>query len=274
MADLFEEVEEQLRSARYLTLARQALPWVLGAFLVGLIAALAVWGWGRYQEQAAAKASEEYQAALETFVQGGSARAFQQLDDVAKSPAKGYKSLALMQQGGIRLSENKVDEAVKLFDAAADAAPNDIIGDAARLKSAFALLDSRPYKDVEARLTPLMKEDRPYRVLAREARAFAMLAAGDTAGARGEFVVISLLPDAPEDARQRAGAAISLIDSGSAKQVPAAIKAAAALPPQAPLPPGVIPSGPPPQESAAPAQAAPAEATQPAAPQQQAPGTQ
>ena len=55
--------------------------------------------------------------------------------------------------------------------------------------------------------------------------------AGNVAGAREDFVIIRNMLDAQEGARQRAAAAIELIDSGGAKGVPAAVKAAASLPP-------------------------------------------
>jgi hypothetical protein len=258
VADLFEEVEEQLRSDRYRTLVLKALPWVLAVLGAALIAALAFWGWDAYRTQSANKASEQYGQALDAFNQGNEARAVQLWGEVAKSSSKGYKSLALMQLGGVKLVDPKVPEAtrvpqaVKLLDQAADAAPDDIIGDAARLKSALALIDTASYKDVEGRLTPLMKDGRPYRVQAREALAFAKLMAGNTAGARGDFVVISGMLDAPEGARGRAKAAMELIDSGSAKAVPTAVRGAAALPPLAPPVPGMLPPG-----LAAPAQAQP-----------------
>jgi hypothetical protein len=57
--------------------------------------------------------------------------------------------------------------------------------------------------------------------------------AGDAAGARGDFVIISGMLDAPQGARARAKAAIGLIDSGSAKAVASTVRAAAALPPTA-----------------------------------------
>jgi len=108
-------------------------------------------------------------------------------------------------------------------------------------------MDTAPYKEMETRLQPLTASERPYHVQAREALAFAKLAAGDLGGARGDFVVISLLPDAPESAQGRAEAAKQLIDSGSAKSVPAVIKAAAI-----PLPPMVAPEGPASPPAAAP----------------------
>ena len=245
MVDVFEEVEEQLRSDRYKALALKALPWVGAVLAAALVVALAIWGYETYQTKTTSKASEQYSQALDAFNAGRADEADRLWTEIAKSGSKAYKSLALQHQGGVKLAAGKTAEAVKYFDQAAEAAPNDIIGDAARLKSAFALLDTAPYKDLEARLTPMLKEGRPYRTEAREALAFAKIMAGDLAGARGDFVVISLLADASEGARNRAKAAMDLIDSGSAKSVAAAARAAAALPPQSlPQPGAAGPSAP------------------------------
>ncbi|HEY3694967.1 tetratricopeptide repeat protein [Phenylobacterium sp.] len=231
MADLFDEVEGRLRSDRYKAVGLKAVPWVLALVVVLIVGAFGVWGWRHYQQQGAEKASDQYARAIDAMQAGRDDEAFRLFGQVAKSGPKGYEALALMQQGALRLSGGKAAEAVVLFDQAAKAAPDPVLGDAASLKAAFALMDTAPYKDVEARLLPLAKEERPYRVEAREALAFAKLAAGDLAGARSDFVVISLLQDASEAARGRAEAAKTLIDSGSAKGVPAVVKAAA-LPPQ------------------------------------------
>jgi len=258
VADIFEEVEGQLRSDRYKTLAFKTLPWVLGVFVLALLVAGAFWGWREYRSNASEKASETYQAALDAFNQGKTDEAFRLWGEVADSPSKAYRALALMQQGGVRLAARDTPAAVKFFDEAAAAAPNVVVADAARLKSAFALLDTASLKDMEARLQPMTEEGRPFRGQAREALAFAKLQAGDLKGAREDFVILSLLADSPQGARERAQAAIEMIDSGTAKAIPATVKAAAALPPPIEMPPG----------------AAPSVAGAPAAPQPQAPGTQ
>jgi hypothetical protein len=95
-----------------------------------------------------------------------------------------------------------------------------------------------------------MKDGRPYRAQAREALAFTKLMAGDMAGARSNFLLISQSLDAPPGARERAQAAINLIDSGSAKAIPQVVKDAAALPPPATLQPGQTTPGQPPQQPA------------------------
>lgn len=244
MVDVFDEVEEQLRSERYRTVAMKSLPWVAAATAAVVIGVGGYWGWNSYQTTQANKASEGYQAALESAQKQGPAVAFAKFKGVADGGAKGYKSLALMQMGDIRIEENKTKEAVAYFDEAAKAAPSPLLGDLARLKSAFALMDTASYKDIESRLTPLAGEKSPYRVYAKEALAFAKLQAGDLKGARGDFVVLanSLDTSTSEEVRQRAQAAMQLIDSGTAKELAAAVKAAATLPPMPPI--SQMPAGP------------------------------
>lgn len=230
MTDLFTEVDEQLRSERLRVLAIKIAPWAVG-LLIAVLAGIAGYHfWRDYSAGREAKASEQYAAALETLSAGNNDKAFQAFGALAKDAPAGYKSLALMQQAGLRMASGKPAEAVALYDEAARAAQDPMIEDAAKLKAAMALMDTAPLKDVEARLTPLVAENRPYRPEAMEALAFARLAAGDLKKARDDFSVIAIMPGASDTARGRAAAAKALIDSGSAKQVPAVVKAAAAAP--------------------------------------------
>ena len=235
MTDFLEEIEEQLRSDRYRQLFRRAWPWAVGLAVAALLAALAAWGYQSWRAGQDAKASESYAAALGTLSKGDAGRAFTQFAQAAETPSHGYKALALMQQAGIREREGKTEEAVELFDKAAQAAPGPMIGDIARLKSAFALMDTAPLAALQERLTPLTDAKRPYAAAAREALAMAKLKAGKTQDARADFQVLQLLPDATQGQRQRAQAAILAIDSGAAANLPQAVAIARTLPP-APAP--------------------------------------
>lgn len=240
MSEFFEEVEEQIRSDRYRQFARKGLPWAAGAAAIALTATLGYWGYDAYRGQQTGKASQAYSEAMDAFTSGDRDKARTLFAEVGKSPSAAYKSLALMHLAAFAQDEKKTDEAVKLLDEAAKAAPDPIIGDAARLKSAFALLDTAPLSEVEARLKPLTEDGHPYRIQAREALAFAKLRAGDLTGARGDFVLLSQSLDAPPGAQARAQAAIGLIDSGSAKSVAAVVKAAETLPPPMTVTPGDV----------------------------------
>ncbi|HEX4199765.1 MAG TPA: tetratricopeptide repeat protein [Caulobacteraceae bacterium] len=257
MVDIFEEVDEQLRSDRLAVLARRYLPWIAGVLLLALAVALGVWGYTAYQQKNTEAASQAYADGLDKLSQGDFNAAFARFGDAAAKPTPGYKALALMQQAGVRMDQKRVPEAVALFDQAAAATSNPVIADAARLKSAFALLDTAPYDQVEARLKPLMDSDRPFHALAREALGMAKLNAGRPQAALGDFQVLSLMADAPQDVRERAQAAITLIKAGTATGLPATVKAAKTLPPPQPQQQSQQQSQAQPESAAPPAGAAP-----------------
>jgi hypothetical protein len=192
------------------------------------------WAWKNHQDKSAFQSSDAYAAAMESYANHDETRAFGMFADVAKNGTPVYRAMALMQQGGLRLQARDTEQAVKFFDQAAEVAPDPVLGDLARLKSALALLDTAPYAELEKRLQPLTKDGAPYRMQAKEALAFAKLMGGKAAEARGDFAVLSLSPDSSDAMRDRARLAMDMIDSGSAKALPAIVKAAAALPPPSP----------------------------------------
>ena len=218
MVDVFSEVDEQLRAERLRSFMQRAVPAFIAALVLTVLAVAGVQGWQMYQSSQSAKASQAYQAAVDTAGNGDEAKAFQQLDALAKNGGP-YQALALMQQGGIRVDQNRPAEAAALFDQAAAASKSPMISDIAILKSAYALMDTAPLATVEAKLTPLTAPGRPYKVQAREALALARLAAGKTAAAKQDLVAIANQLDTPDSARQRAQAIIALIDSGTAGNI-------------------------------------------------------
>ncbi len=255
MVDIFEEVDEHLRSDRLGILARRYLPWIAAVLALALAIALAFWGYTSYQENNTEAASAAYADGLDKLSQGDFDAAYAKFGQAAAKATPGYQALALMQQAGVRMDQKRVAEAVALFDKAAAATSNPVIADSARLKSAFALLDTAPYGQVEARLKPLTDSNRPFHALAREALGMAKLNAGKPQDALSDFQVLTLMADAPQDVRERAEAAITLIKAGTASGLPATVKAARVLPPPPPQPAA-------PQAGAAPDQSTPAGAAQ------------
>ena len=243
MTDLFDEVEEQLRSERYTNMALKAAPFAIGALALALVATLGLWGWQAYQNRLTDKASDAYAAAMLDHDTNQLAKSQAEFKTIAATGSKTYKALALMQLGNGDLDRNDAKAAAADFDAAAATGADLMITDAARLKSAFALMDTAPYADTEAKLNVLAGDDRPYRGIAKEGLAFAKLQSGDIAGARSAFNALTLALDASPELQDRARRVIQLIDAGTAKSLPAAAKAAIALPPQPAGPPQVSAPG-------------------------------
>ena len=232
MTDVFNEVDEQLRSQRYQDMLRRGWPFAAAAAVAALLIALGVWAWNRHEADEAAKASLVYQAGLEAAQKGDLNTADKDFGEAVASSAGGYRTLGLMQQAQIRLDQGRTDDAVRLFDQAAKIAPDVELADVAKLKAAYLLMDSHPLPEIEARLTPLTTVKGPYRTMALEALAMAHLQAGKFDQAKGDFTVLALSQDVSPTAQARAHAAADLIQSGSASVVPAAVKSAAAVPPQ------------------------------------------
>jgi hypothetical protein len=90
----------------------------------------------------------------------------------------------------------------------------------------------------------LTADKRPYRLAAKEALAFAKLRAGMNSEAKSDFSALTLSLGVPDAMRQRAQVAVAFIDSGAAGAIPAAVKAAIALPPAPAAPQGVPAAGP------------------------------
>ncbi len=241
MVDVFEEVEEQLRTERYLALAKRALPWIIGLVVVVFVVVGGGWGWTAWQQSSADKASVSLSKAMEAQQQRDEAKAFSEFGGVAKSGTPAYKYLALVNQGGMRLQAGSTEEAVKFFDQAAKVAPDKLMADFASLRSIFVLLDTAPTADLEKRIAPLAGDKRPYRMQAKEALAFLRMRDGKFKEARDEFVALQQNFDSSEGLRQRAKAAVEMIDSGNAAVIAKAARQAATQPPPSPmqLPPGM-----------------------------------
>ena len=242
MSDVFSEVEEQLRSERYATLVRKGWPYATAVLAGTLVIALAFWGYDSYSRGQDGKAALAYGHALESQAAGKKTEAEAGYQKISTSGPAAYKALALMQLAGLRAAENKTPEAVALLDKAQATARDPLTKDAAALKAGMLLVDTAPLAEVRRRLEPLTATGRPYREMAREALGVARLAGGRPAEARADFAVLSFSPDVSDSTRARARAALSVIDAGTAAVIPAAAKAAAALPPSAltQLPPGAL----------------------------------
>lgn len=245
MVDVFEQVEEELRSDRYKRLARTWLPVVGGVLLVALIAALAFWGWDSMETSKADKASIAYDRGMQSMQANNPVGADAAFTQAAREGNGAYKAMALMARAGIAVDANRIPDAIKLFDEAAKASGDPLLHDSAALKAAWLAMDSETLAQIEARLTPLAKDDRPLSAFALEALAMARLQNGQVAPAREAFVLLKNGLDTPEIVSQRADLAIAAIDSGAATNLPKILAAQRALPvapPTAAAQPGAPPA--------------------------------
>lgn len=238
MADAFQDADQAYRSARMRDVMSRGWPYAAAVAAALVLAALGFWAWIAYSGAQAARASKLYADAVAAAQAGRTDAARRGFDGIGVGAPAAYRALALMQEAGLDLKANRPAAALTRLDQASHAVPDRIIGDAAALEAAYVAMDTQPLSNVENRLAPLLEPRRPYRDMAREALATAKLAAGRAREARGDFQLLVLSQDVSDQARQRAQAALAMIDSGAAASVPPVTKAELALPPLTPAPAG------------------------------------
>ena len=242
MSDVFEQVEEELRSERYKRLARTWLPVVGAILLVALIAALSWWGYQTWQTSKADKASVAIERGFESLQANNTVGADAAFAQAAKEGNGAYKALALQLRAGIAADDNRLPEALALMDEAAKASRDPEIADLAAFKALWLAMDIETLEQVQARAAKLTGDKRPYAAFAQEAEAMALLQHGKANEAKDILIVLKNGLDTPELISNRAEAALGAIESGSAANLQAIVRqmaaaqATAAAAPAAPQP--------------------------------------
>lgn len=227
MSDVFEEVEENLRTERWIALAKRWWPVAAGVVGVVILIVAGFWFFDARKGWTGAEASQAYQRGIDAIEAENLTAAEAAFVEAGEAGNPGYRALALMQRAGLAVDRREFTQAVALFDEAADVTNEPLIADIAALKAAWILMDTASLEDLTVRLSPLTEDGRPFRYHAREALALARLQHGQGDAARQQLQALSLELDVPEPVRQRAQITLGLIESGSADAIPGIVAAAA-----------------------------------------------
>ena len=216
MADIFREIDEEVRRERALDVWRKH-----GNKIVGLavLIVLAVAGWRAFQyfeTQKAQEAGARFEQALLDSKAGKTAEAEQVFAELAKSSTSGYQKLARLREAA-EISKADPAKAVAAYDAiAADGGVDAAMRDVARVRAAMLLVDTASADELSKRLAPVI-EAGTFAPNAHELLGLAALKAGDYEAAGKEFDKIVTDRNAPPSLRQRAELLLALVKAGPLK---------------------------------------------------------
>ncbi len=215
MVDVFDEVEEELRKERYQAWLRQYGPWVLG-LVVAVVALVAGYqGWTAFRDNAAAAASDRFIEAQVALEEGDQAAAAAGFDALAADGPRGYAAISLMQRAAVALETGDTEEAARLYERAAERAPDALTRDIARYKGVLAAWDQLSYDDVVLRLDALTDGAAPLGLLARELMGAAAIRAGRWDDARRHYEFVQFAIGAPQGVSRRASEALAYIETNA-----------------------------------------------------------
>ncbi|MCE1237126.1 MAG: tetratricopeptide repeat protein [Hyphomicrobiales bacterium] len=217
MADIFNEIDEELRQEKLKKLWDRWGVAILGV-AVAIVLAVAGWRlWDHYRQKAAEAQGAAYVAATELAASGETRAAEDALLALSKTSSGGYPAIAAMRAAGVRAASGETEAALAAFDAlAADPKTPQRFAEMARIRAAYLALDLDDRAAAESRALPLAAAGLPYRAEAREILALAAWKAGDAKAVSSRLAEIEADPETPRDVLERVAVLGALVKAQGA----------------------------------------------------------
>ncbi len=222
VADIFDEVNEDLRAERAQALLKRYGVLLLAAMLL-VVAGAAAWQgfrWWRGRQDAAI--ATEYTAAMNRADAPGQApdaarpQALAGFEQVAAQAPDGYATLARLRAAALKADAGDLTGATALWSQVADDASADrLLRDLATLTSAQHRVATADPAALASQLAPLAEPDNPWHALAMEQQALLAMRTGRTAEARDTLRRITADSTAPQGVRARANGLLERLGGSS-----------------------------------------------------------
>lgn len=214
MADIFHEVDEEVRRERLKKLWDRYSIYVIGVAVL-IVAGIGAWrGYEYWEAKKAAAAGAAFESALTLSEAGKYAEADAAFGKIAAEAPAGYRTLARFRAAA-ELAQIKPADATKAYDdLAADASLGATLQDLAAVRAGMLMVDNAPLSEMRRRLDPVAEPGRTFRHNARELLALSAWRNHDFTAARRYLDMITTDGDTPAGARARADILSALIAAG------------------------------------------------------------
>ena len=216
MADIFQEVDEEIRKDKATELWKKYGGIVIGACLAIVVGTGANVGWREYKISLRQEESARFVDAAKLAVDGNTTEAIDSFRALSNEARTGYAVLAQLREAAERVKAGDRKGAITLYDAIAEA--NDhgpAITNLAQIMAVGLMMDESPAEDIEARLSVLDDGNSPWRFTAQEFRAMLAHRDGRIDAARELYKTLSEMAGVPEGLRQRSAQMLAILGEGS-----------------------------------------------------------
>lgn len=211
MADIFQEIEDDLRHEQYRKLWQRYGSWVVGAAVLLVLATAAYVAWREISAGNRIEQSAAYNQAL-AAAQADPSAADASLANLADGSGA-YAALARLERAGLSGAGGNHADAAQQYRALADDKSVDaILRDFARIQWGYhSLAADADRAAVVTEMQTIADGGGPWRHNAREVLAAVALTDGDTARAKELFGLIADDAEAPQSIRARASEALAAL---------------------------------------------------------------
>jgi hypothetical protein len=213
VTDIFREVEEEVRRERFEQLWKKYGDYVIAGAALIVIAAAGFQLWRVYQQRQQVQASVNYAAAGQMLDGGAAGAAAITFAKLAETAPGGYAQLSLLQKANALYASGNLTQAVDTYKQVA-AKGDPLLAPVARIRAAWATVESAPRSDIDTLLKPLLDSGDAWRPMALEIVAYDDYRNGATAKALAEFRAITKDSNAPQAVKRRSEVMAEYISAG------------------------------------------------------------
>ncbi len=212
MADIFKEVDEELRRDNAAKLWKKYGRGIVGFCVAVVLAVGGFQAWKAYDLNRRGEQSVQFAEALELAAAGDSGAALTSLGELSDSRGGGYPELAAFESARLRSQIGDVDGAIAIWDRMArDTGLDPGFQKLAAMLSILHQFDEGDPEILTQRLDPLAAQGQPFRASAMELQALLALRLGDRGRARELYTLIADDLAAPSALHARAAQILQAI---------------------------------------------------------------
>lgn len=211
MADLYREVEEEVRRDQAAALFKKYRNYIIALVAVLILGALGFHGWRYYDEQQRSAHSEAFAKALDLAGGGETENALAALAALPEPGDGGYGLLAAFEKAKLLAASGDRAGAVEVWRGiAAESGAPEAFRDLATLLAALHRIEDGDRATLQSELDPLTAGGQAFRPTALELLALLALRDGDRATARDYY---SQLTDEPATPAAQSARARQMLDA-------------------------------------------------------------
>jgi hypothetical protein len=206
VADIFDEVQEDLRAERMKRLMTRYGGLLVGIMLLVVLGVAGMQGWRWWQARSAEQAAVTYLAVNQAAAEPGAdaAAAADRFAAIAADAPAGYRTLARLRAAALKAEAgDRAGALAQWEEVARDGSIDQLYRDLAAVMWGLHSLQDGDPAAIEARLAPLAEG--PWRGAVQEVRALAAIRRGATDEARQMLTALAADAAVPPGVRDRAG---------------------------------------------------------------------
>lgn len=205
MADVFREVDEELRRDRAEQLWKKYGTYIVAVALGIVLAVAGLQGWRAYQQSQREELAAQYAAAQELVQSGDTTAGLAGFAAMGEVGAGGYRGLAALREAALRAESGDTAGAIAIWDRLAEDSGLGVgFRQVAALLSVMHQVNEGDPAALQARLAPLTGPGQAFRATALELSAVLALRAGDRETARSHYRALADDREVPTGLRGRA----------------------------------------------------------------------